>query len=142
MTKHKRMLHADESVVEVIPPISEDEILDRKKYYAVLSPKKFTKRYQDMLFRPVTFKYQNTLHSIQYNFCVNPFCESFGQLQERFEKQKYKPSRYKLVGQDDSKRIFCNPINESIHPNKMTHDCRSTIYSNWSIAEEIKRLIN
>ncbi len=149
MTKHKRMLNADESVVEVIPPVTEDEILDRRKHYAVLAPKKFAKRYQDMLFRPVTFSYQNVLHSIQYNFCGNPFCESFGQPQERYENQKYKPSRYKLFGKggnensfDNVKKIACNPVNESIHFSKTTHNCRSAIYSNWSIAEEIKRLIN
>jgi transposase-like protein len=82
------------------------------------------------------------MHKIQYNFCTNLFCKWCGQDQYKFETVKGKPSRYKLEGggKNNSKKIRCNP--DPVHLTRgMTLNCSSIAVSNWSIAEEISRLI-
>lgn len=60
----------------------------------------------------------------------------------RFEKIKNKPSRYKLSGstKSNSKVLVCNP--DPLQPNiGRISDNNAFTYSNWSIVEEINRLI-
>lgn len=60
--------------------------------------------------------------------------------QEKFSV-KGKPSRYRLSGTDEDKSIICNP--DPIAPTRsMTLDCNTKTLSNWSIVEEISRLIS
>lgn len=77
-----------------------------------------------------------------YNFCTNPFCKWCGQEQVKFETIKGKPSRYKLEGggKNSQKKLRCNPdpINPTIG---MTLNCSPMTVSNWSVAEEISRLV-
>ena len=138
----KRLSNKQDSVVSVVPPVSDSDIEDRKKQYGILDTKKFATRYNNLLFTPVQFDWKGTIHQIQFNFCTDPFCKWFGKDQERFEKIKNKPSRYKLSGstKSRSKVLVCNP--DPIQTNVGTiSDIHSFTYSNWSISEEISRLV-
>lgn len=143
MSKLKRLIPKDKSVVEVECPISADEMLDRQLHYNLLSPIKFAKRYHGMLFRPTNFIWNGHKYEMQYNYCTNPFCESFGLTQQRYTTIKHKPYRYKLFGSknDKTKRIICNPIPITTNIPKMSLGCKTFTISNWSVAEEVKRLI-
>jgi transposase-like protein len=138
----KRLSNKQDSVVSVVPPVSDGDIEDRKKHYGILDTTKYAKRYNHLLFTPVQFHWNDKTFQIQYNFCTDPFCKWFGRDQERFEEVLNKPSRYKLTGstKNRSKVIRCNP--DPIQPNVgIVSDISSYPYSNWSIAEEINRLV-
>jgi len=139
MTKLKRLATKDDEVVKIIVPISNEELEDRKKQYDLLSPKQFATRYNKSLFLPTTFTLNGSDNAIQYNFCTNPYCHNFGMEQTRYEAVKGKPSRYKLTGSSkDHKGLYCNdnPIGRGV-----SHNCKVIPVSNWSVAEEIKRLV-
>ena len=140
MAKLQRLVTKEDDIVVVHKPISDEEIKDRIKQYVLLSEKKFASRYNHMLFLPVEFSWKGQKHLIQYNFCTNPFCKWSGQDQLKFETIKGKPSRYKLSGTGSRKGIVCN--SDPIYPNRgMTLGRYSSAVSNWSVAEEISRLI-
>lgn len=135
----KRLATIEDAIVEVDIPITSEELNNRVKDYPLLSDKQFATKYSKSLFLPVNFRFNGKEHSIQYNFCINPFCKWFGLPQTRFTSAKGKPYRYKIVGQSGHKSIQCNC--DPIHPNRgITHNCYSTPYSNWSVAQEIARL--
>ena len=81
--------------------------------------------------------------NVQYNYCSNPFCESFSLPQERFEKAKNKPYRYKLHGSKNrrTKAFLCNELPIVTKIPKAVLACSNVGLSNWAIAEEIKRLV-
>lgn len=143
MSKLKQLVPKDEDIVEVDCPVNEDELMDRQLHYPLLSPMKFAKRYHDMLFKPVHFTWNGNQYEVQYNHCTNPFCESFGLQQERFTTIKNKPYRYKLHGSKNgkAKRIFCNSIPIPTKLPKTSLGCDTFALSNWSVGEEIKRLV-
>ncbi|KAB8136249.1 insertion element protein [Gracilibacillus oryzae] len=140
MAKLQRLATREDGIVVVHNPVNEEELKDRKEQYLLLSDKQFATRYNHMLYLPVEFTWNDKSHKIQYNFCTNPFCKWCGQEQVKFETVKGKPSRYKISGTSSKKSLVCNP--DPIHPNRgMTLNCYSTAVSNWSVAEEISRLI-
>ena len=143
LSKLKRLLPKDKDIVEVECPVSDDELLDRQLQYPLLAPRKFAKRYHDMLFSSSHFTWNGEKYEIQYNHCTNPFCESFGLPQQRFTTIKNKPYRYKLQGSKNqgTKSIHCNPIPITTKIPKTSLGCRTFTVSNWSVAEEIKRLV-
>jgi transposase-like protein len=100
----------------------------------------FAKRYHKMLFQPVSFQWNGISYSIQNNHCTNSYCESFGMPQKKFETVKGKPSRYKLIGAN-TKKLHCNENPSPSKTNRTTLGCYSSVLSNWSVAEEIKRLV-
>lgn len=139
MTKLKRLATKEDEVVKVHSPISSTELEDRQNQYHLLTPKSFATRYNKALFLPMTFTLNGIEKTIQYNFCINPYCHHFGKSQVRYEDIKNKPSRYKITGSSsDHKCLYCNdnPIG-----NGFSHNCRVIPVSNWSVAEEIKRLV-
>ena len=94
-----------------------------------------------MLFLPTSFKWNGSEYPIQYNYCINPFCCNFGKERHKFKDVKGKPSRYKMTGSSKDKGhkgMYCNdnPIGRGVSQN-----CTVTPLSNWSVVEEIKRLI-
>ncbi|MBD8068805.1 insertion element protein [Bacillus sp. PS06] len=143
MSKLKRLATKEDVIVDIVNPLTDKEIIDRQEQYDLLEPKKFATRYNDMLYRPVSFNWIGKTFTIQYNHCNEPFCKWLGENQHKFEEVKGKPKRYKLEGSSKSrsKVIRCNP--DPIHPTKgkPTLNCSTIPLSNWSIAEEIKRLI-
>ena len=59
--------------------------------------------------------------------------------QEKFTT-KGRLSRYRLSGTDEEKSIICNP--DPVSPTVgVTLNCNSKTVSNWSVAEEIARLV-
>ncbi len=123
----------------VLSPLSASEIMDRNNDYDILTPRQFGTRYKNMLFTPTEFTWNDFTHQIQYNHCANPYCRYHGMPQTKYET-KGKPTRYKLTGTSSHKSIKCNP-----DPTRVTGDtvlgCYTTTLSNWSIAEEIQRLV-
>lgn len=127
-------------VVAVSAPITNEEIKERTEQYPLLTPKRFATKFNDLLFKPVQFQWNGISNTIQVNQCTNPYCKWFGMGQEKFPV-KGKPSRYKLSGTGESKTIKCNP--DPVHPTRgMTLDCHTRTFSNWSVAEEISRLVS
>ena len=147
MSKLKQLLPRLQDKIEITCPVCDDEILDRQLQYPILSPMKFAKRYHKHLYQPVSFVLNGQTFDVQYNYCSNPFCESFGLSQERFEKIKNKPSRYKLVGSKSgskhkrTKFFLCNELPIVTKLPKAVLGCQNLALSNWAIAEEIKRLV-
>lgn len=140
MAKLKRLANSDDGIINVIEPVSSDELLDRQLQYPLLKPLQFGKRFGNP-YNPVELDFKGVLHSIQFNHCVNPFCDWFGEPQKRYEHIKHKPGRYRLSSKGKSRgdAIVCNPDPE-IPPKNKSHNCTVTLVSNWSVAEEIKRL--
>lgn len=142
MASLKRLAKKKEYGISIDPPLNSEEIAERKVKYKELEPKRFSRRYNELLYRPVTFTMDGKRHEIQYNFCTNPYCKWHGLSQEKFENVKSKPSRYRLSGrgEDRTNRIICNDDPIGVIKG-MTWGCTSTPVSNWSIAEEINRLV-
>lgn len=138
MAKLKRLAQPTDVIVVVKEPLSSEELLDRQLDYPLLNPRRFARRY-NKLFDPIEFTYKGENHILQFNYCTNPYCSWFGLPQKKFDEIKNKPSRYKLSsrGKDKDDAIVCNP-----DPTEQTrsHKCTVTPISNWSVAEEIKRL--
>jgi transposase-like protein len=136
----KRLATVSDTIMDIENPFSLTDIGERNKDYPVLSDKKFATKHSKSLFLPVKFRLNNAEHTIQYNFCINPFCKWFGQPQTRFSSVKNKPYRYKLIGKEGHKSIQCNC--DPIYPNRgMALNCTTTPYSNWSMVQEIERLL-
>lgn len=141
MKKLKKLINSTESNVTVIYPLTDEEIHNRQIDYPILGEVEFAKKYRDLLFREVEIIVGSKSIKIQSNFCTNPFCKWFGLPQHKFNDIKNKPSRYKLVGEKILKRINCNEV--------LTKDTDGIVInnyitplSNWSLANEIKRLID
>lgn len=127
------------SKVKIITPVAKTELLKRKKDFDNLPKIKFSRKYNDLLYKPVEFTVNDKKYSIQVNCCINPFCRWYGLEQFKYHKLPNKPSRYKVVG--SVKALTCNDIEDSI-VDKPVISNYSSLYSNWGLAEEIKRLID
>lgn len=139
MAKLKRLATKEDLIVDVLSPLSEREIEDRTSDYDLLTPKQFGTKYKDLLFTPTEFVLDDTAHKIQYNHCSNPFCRYHGMPQTKYDT-KGKPTRYKLTGRSNHKSIKCNP-DPTGATGKAVLGCYTSTLSNWSIAQEIQRLI-
>lgn len=142
MANLKRLAVTDDELLSVKNPITDSEIQQRHMDYPLLTEKRFAKKYNELLFEPIEFTYKGQEFSIQFNHCTNPFCKWYGLTQKRFENIKGKPSRYRLSGSSKhgSQTLMCNP--DPIHPHQgATLSSSSVPLSNWSVVEEIKRLI-
>jgi hypothetical protein len=142
LARLKRLVEKNEEVVVVRTPITASEIADRVEQYDLLDPSKFSKRYNDLLYRPVSFLLNEKEQKIQYNFCGNPFCKWHGLPQEKFTSVKGNPSRYRLSGRGkgENQAIICNDDPIGVIKG-MTWGCTTSPVSNWSVAKEIKRLV-
>lgn len=138
MVKLKRLATKEESSIFIHPPLSEEEIQTRKKNYDVLTPKQFATKHKELLFRPVYFELSGESHQVQFNHCVTPYCKWYGLPQHKFNT-KGKPSRYRLEKTDGISRLKCNP--DPLEKSGVVIGTRTITVSNWSVVEEIKRLI-
>lgn len=139
MAKLKRLATKDDNPVIVHSPLSNEELTNRLKDYDKLTPKQFGTKYKELLFKPAELTWNGQLLQFQYNHCLNPYCKWFGLPQEKFDV-KGKPSRYKLSGAGDDKSLNCNPDPIKIGYGAVL-DSRTYVVSNWSVAEEIERLV-
>lgn len=141
MTKLKKLAQKHESKAEVEFPVSSLELVQRAHDYNLLDAVAFGKKYRHHLFNGVVLKIDGVKHTIQANFCLNPFCQWYGLPQHKYELLKSKPSRYKLEGSYGIKRIACNYVPDSNLKGAVVMS-KVHVVSNWSLAEEIKRLID
>ena len=136
LAKLKRLATKEDNLVAVFSPLSMSEIAERNKDYNLLSPKQFGTKYKDLLFAPTQFTWNGVVYEIQYNYCGNPYCDNHGQAQTKYAT-KGKSSRYKLSGSGTEKSLVCNPDPTG----GRTLGCYTSTLSNWSIAQEIQRLV-
>lgn len=139
MTILKTLLTKNDKVIEKVPFLTEKEIEKRHQDYPDLTPKKFATTENHLAFRQMKFSFQGKSYEIQLNHCNNPLCKNFGLPQEKFNV-KNKPSRYKITGTETRKSLHCNPDardKNDIQP----LNCYASLYSNWSVVEEIERLV-
>lgn len=136
---YKRLLTYNEKAIQIVNPVSNQQLTDRTNDYPLLTPKSFAGKHSKDVFKPIEFYWKNQRFEIQYNTCPNPLCKNHGLEQEKFNI-KSKPSRYKLDGIKTEKKIICNP--DRVEPDSPpTGGCSTSTFSNWSLAEEIERLI-
>lgn len=139
MMVYKRLSELTDTFLQIEPPNSLKELQERTDTYEKLTPKKFAFKVSKIAFQPVEFRWKGKTHQIQMNHCTKHLCKNFGLPQERFDI-KGKPSRYRLNGMDERKGIRCNP--ETRDPDDVpTQKCTVLAISNWSLAEEIERLV-
>lgn len=139
MTKMKRLTQPTDAFLNIIPPITEKELQEREKDYHMLTPSRMALKSNEQAYRPTAFIWKGKTTEIQVNHCANPFCKNHGLPQERFDI-KSKPRRYKIVGNEYDKRVKCNL--DRVEPDSIpTLFCESLVISNWSLAEEIERLV-
>jgi len=138
----KRMATAQDQIVKISYPYTDELLAERDELYQTLTPNAFSKYYRNLWYAPVDFSYLEKIHSLQMNFCTNPFCKWHGLEQERFETVSNKPYRYKLAGSvvGDVDRFVCNPDRLGCGSGIVLND-QAAIYSNLSVAEEIARLV-
>lgn len=149
LKKFKKIAQSNDLDIEVVSPFSEDIIEARNKEYYSLSNIDFKKNYRNYVFTPAQLKIANEQYEINLNFCNNTFCKWYGLPQKKYENIKRKPSRYILqqtssrshIGIDPEPRIMCNSIPEELSYRQSLENSTNTV-SNWSVAEEIKRLIS
>lgn len=144
MKKRTKLAKSDDVHIICRSPFPDAVIDERDKEYPNLSDIEFRKKYRGYLFAPAVIEFPNDKNEIQMNFCNNPFCAWYGLSQKTYEDIKYKPSRYKMEksrGDFGDSGIFRNEI-PTISTFKPVLGHRTQTISNWSIAEEVKRLIS
>lgn len=139
MSKLKKLSNSTDSFIQVNLPVTSEELEERSMDYEQITPVKMALKYNDEIYKEIQFLWRDNRFGVQYNCCANPFCKNYGFPQEKFNL-KNKPSRYRVYGPEDRKRLLCNPDKQD--PNGIpTLGCATETYSNWSIVEEINRLI-
>lgn len=146
MKKFQKIASFKDSNIAVNSPLSQDVISERAKEYHDLSNIEFKKKYRNYVFTPSLLVIGDEHYEINLNFCNNTFCKWYSLPQKKFEEVKNKPSRYKLqqtsreIESEAEPRIMCNPVPGELSYRQSIENSSNTI-SNWSVAEEIKRLI-
>ncbi|SDH73445.1 hypothetical protein [Desulfosporosinus hippei] len=140
MTQLKKLSTPEVLGIQTQGAFSEELDKIRNKEYTSLSNIEFEKKYRHLLFSAGILDLNGKQYSIQLNYCANPFCKWYGQSQKRYES-KNKPSRYKLTQRRDEPVIECNEIlADTTYGLVLPH--KTNTISNWSIAEEVKRLVS
>lgn len=144
MKKLMKLATSEDLKIICHTPFSEEDIKQRNIEYFTLPYDKFKKKYRHHVFTPSTIDINDIHYKLQFNKCYNPFCKWYGLPQKRYDEIKSKPSRYKL-GQSGLKgsvepRISCNSLLDTSIPGESLGNT-SEVVSNWSVGEEIKRLI-
>lgn len=144
MKKMKKLASSEDVKIKIIPPFEKNVMEQRDLDYQELTDVQFAKKYRAYIYYPVSIHYGDEIIQIDINKCSNPFCGRYGQPQKKYDNTKGKPSRYKIVGgavaSSPTLFIVCNTITgENTDSAIISHT--NLALSNWSIAEEIKRLI-
>ncbi|QST01406.1 insertion element protein (plasmid) [Pontibacillus sp. ALD_SL1] len=139
MATFKRLATKEDNVMNILSPLTIAEIENRNRDYQRLTPKQFGTRHSELLYQPIRFRLHGIEHQIQYNHCGNPYCLWHGTSQVKFETKR-KSSRYRLTGSGTEKSIKCNDAPTGYKGGAVL-GCYTNTLSNWSIAEEIERLV-
>jgi len=142
LKKMKRIANVNELSIVCNSPLPTSIQKERDELYNVLSDIEFMKKYRQYLYSPALLELETEKYEIQLNFCNSIFCKWYGQTQYKYDEISGKPSRYKMVqaGRSDT-AIQCNDV-PSDDKTKVSLNNNSYVISNWSVAEEIKRLIH
>lgn len=128
------------SKIQVNPIFNATELVDRDKDYAVLTDKDFDSKYKERVYQSVMIDYGSNYEEIQYNFCSDTFCPNYAEELEIIKPRGARSIKnYKFIGSKDESKITCNIMN-NVGASTSIFNNHSTLHSNWSIAEEIKRL--
>ncbi|MCA0990000.1 hypothetical protein [Pseudalkalibacillus hwajinpoensis] len=140
MAKLKRLASKIDSQWEIKTPVSENELSERNKDYQLFPSNRFATKHRNSLFQKVLIHFNDEEYNIQMNCCISPYCKNFGLSQVNYDV-KGKPRRYRMDGSTSnaSSKVLCNP--DPIKSNiGVVLGCSNRSLSNWSVAEEIKRL--
>lgn len=142
MKQLQKLTNPEDSKVKVKSLVTPLEIADRNKDYVKISDREYaTKHSKGLAFRDIILSIGEETHNIQLNVCINPFCRNFGLPQHRYKDIKYQPSRYKIESGEGAHKFICNDVKTPNEDGIIIKNKPRTL-SNWSAAEEIKRLID
>jgi len=141
MTKLKKLISPNESSIIIPCPVSNQEIMQRQIDYPILDNVMFAKKYRELQFKEILITMGSVEKKIQANFCTNPYCKWFGMSQHTYRYNNRNIYRYNTEGTFNKKFLTCNDkiFSDSYGP---TLNSFAKPLSNWSLAEEIKRLID
>lgn len=140
MSNLKQLVGSTDKLIQINHPFDDSELLELDTLYSQLTRKEFNYRFRELWNRPIDLTIQEKKHSLQFNFCTDPFCYLYGLPQEVFPNPGYRErQRYRLSGstKTDDQSLVCNEDN----PTRYISKTSSKVLSNWSIADEIGRLI-
>jgi hypothetical protein len=141
MKQLQKLTNPEDSKVIVKSSITPLEIVDRSKDYEKIPDKVYARKHsKGLAFKDTTLLIGEETHNIQLNICINPFCRNFGLPQHRYENIKNKPSRYKMES-GGNRKFICNDVKTNSESGIVIKH-KPAALSNWSAAEEIKRLID
>jgi hypothetical protein len=72
LAKLKRLATASDEILNIIEPVSSDDLLDRHLNYPILSPRHFAQRY-NKLYEPIELIFNGQTHKIQFNYCAKSY---------------------------------------------------------------------
>lgn len=139
----KRLSNYDDVNAYSEGPFTPAEMIRRHTEYNDLSSKDFKKKYRSYIYKPAYIVINGEKHEILLNCCHDPFCKWFGLPQQRYTTIKSSPSRYKLTGKkanEELTMVSCCDVADTSIPGVVANSYSYSI-SNWSVAEEILRLI-
>ena len=140
MKKRRELIPISESSIEVIPPFPDAEVEWRHGEYTILSNKKFDFESKDKIFEPIIMKEGAKEVGIQYNFCSDTFCPNYGEPYRTIKPRgKIGVKNYSLANSKEETVINCSYV-DSVNENVIITGNSTILLSNWSIAQEIKRL--
>lgn len=139
--KPRKILNTPEiSSIEVQPIFTDAEVLDRHKDYIALSDKDFDTKYKDKAFEPAILHDGSATDNVQYNYCSDPFCPNYGKPLKIIKARGARSIKnYNFVNAKGETRIMCNIMEYTGDSSRVDNDS-TPLVSNWSVAEEIKRL--
>ncbi|HEY5563805.1 MAG TPA: hypothetical protein VIK72_18975 [Clostridiaceae bacterium] len=70
MATIKRLSNAQDDIVNIEIPVSDEELKERNNDYSTMGDTVFVTKFRDMLFKPVTFSVKDNKYQIQMNFCT------------------------------------------------------------------------
>jgi hypothetical protein len=140
MKSRKVLNNKKESVIVVEPIFSESELKSRHDDYINQSDKDFDNTYKEKAFEPVRINFKTHTDEVQYNYCPDTFCPNYAQPVEVLVSRGTKSVKnYIFIGSKEESNIACNVMKYVGSPKRVNNNY-TTLYSNWSIGEEIKRL--
>lgn len=141
MKSRKILDSIEKSNIEIIPVFSDKEVIERNDDYLKLSDKDFDEKYRERAFSPIHVNYKTYSEDVQYNYCTDPFCPNYGNpLEVIVPRGSRSVKNYMFANKKEAPVIRCNIMNHVGSKSRVDNNS-STLVSNWSIAEEIKRLI-
>jgi len=130
----------EKSKIDVKSIFTDSEIKDRHKDYLSLSDKAFDTKYRDKAFEPVELNDDGKTEKIQFNYYSDPFCPNYDMPLKTIKPRGTRSVKnYTYVNAKDETRIMCN-VMEYIGAKSRVDNNSTPLISNWSVAEEIKRL--